>query len=64
MDEYIMKANESTVWEEIDGCAQQYRCALAVFMDIFSLTLKIILYRAIGSSGNGKDFVDGLNPIG
>ena len=39
MNEYIVKANKSTLWEEIDGCAKKYRCELAVYLMIFSINI-------------------------
>ena len=62
MDEYIIKPNESTIWEETDGCAKQYRYAIALYLMIFiSLTLKIIIDREIVAPGHRKYVVDGLN---
>ena len=61
----MIKLNESTLQEEIDGCVNQYRCSFAVyFMVIFSLmTLETIIYRTIGAPGHGKDIVDCINAI-
>ena len=62
MDELIIKTKKSNFWEETDGCAKQYRCALYVYlMKNVSLKLKIIIYRAIGALVHGKYAVDGLN---
>ena len=52
----------STVWEDTDGCANQYRCALAIyFMAVLSSLYGIITYHAINSPGHGKNAVDILN---
>ena len=58
----MIKSYESTFREETDSCAKQYICALAVyFMIIVLLTFNMIIDRAIGGPGHGKDVVDGLN---
>ena len=62
MGVYIIKSNNSTVWEGKGGFAKQYRCALAVYLvEIASLTFKISMDRAIFASGHGTDVVDVLN---
>ena len=62
MYEYIIKYNEAIVWEGTDGCDKQYIFELTVyFMEIISLTLKIIKDREIGATGNGKDVVNVIN---
>ena len=52
----------STVWEDTDGSAKQYRCSL----DIYSMTVLysssvIILDSAINAPGHGNNVVDGIN---
>ena len=43
-------------------CKSIYICALAFYLDaIVSLTIKIIMDRAIGAPGHGKAVVDGIN---
>ena len=32
MDEYIIKSNKKTFWEETYGYVKQYICALAVYL--------------------------------
>ena len=52
----------STVWEDTDGCANQYRCDLPIYlMHLLSSSCGIMMYRAINAPVNGKNFVDGLN---
>ena len=52
----------STMWEDTDGCASQYRCAVAIYLTtVLSASLNITIDRAIGAPGHGKDVVDGLN---
>ena len=52
----------STVLEDTDRCAKQYRCALAIYlMTVFSSSYGIIMDRAINAPGHGNNVVDGLN---
>ena len=54
----------STIWENNDGCAEQYICATALYlMSVLSQRHSIIFYRGISAPGNGKEVVDGLNAI-
>ena len=47
-----------------DGCAKQYRCANAIYyLSIIAYKYGIIIDRAIGAPGHGKDIVDGLNAV-
>jgi hypothetical protein len=51
-----------TVWDDTDGCAKQYRCGTAIYLlSILASTYGVIIDRAIGAPGHGKDIVDGLN---
>ena len=52
----------STLWEDTNGCAKKYRCALDIYlMLVISSSYGIIIYRAINSPGHGNNVVDGLN---
>ena len=52
----------STVWEDTDGCAKTYRCALAIYLKtVLSSSYGIIMDRAINPPGHGKNIVDRLN---
>ena len=54
----------STIWENTDGCAEQYICATALYlMSVLSQRHSIIFYRGISAPGHGKEVVDGLNAI-
>ena len=54
--------NKSTIWDNKDGCAYQYRCANALYLlSMLSHSYNTVIYRGVGSPGNGKDVVDGLN---
>ena len=54
----------STIWENTDGCAEQYICASAIYlMSVMSKCYLIIIDRGISSPGHGKEVVDGLYNI-
>ena len=51
-----------TVWEDTDGCANKYRCALAIYlMTVLSSSYGIIINRAINAPVHGNDVVYGIN---
>ena len=51
-----------TVWDDTDGCGKQYRCGTAMYLlSVLASTYGIVIDRAIGAPGHGKDIVDGLN---
>ena len=53
-----------TIWENTDGCAEQYICASALYlMSEMSQTYSIIIDRGISAPGHGKEVVDGLNAV-
>ena len=55
----IFVSGMSTVWEDTDGCAKKYICALAIYlMTVLSYSYGIITDRAINSPGYGKNVVD------
>lgn len=50
------------MFENTDGCTKQYRCGTACFLlSLLAFTHQIVIDRAIGAPGHGKDIVDGLN---
>ena len=52
----------STVWEDTDGCAKQYRCALSInLMTLLSSSYGIIMDFTINAIIHGNNVVDGLN---
>ena len=52
----------SILWEDTNGCAKQYMCALAIYlMTVFSSSYSIIMDRAVNSPGLVKRVVDGIN---
>ena len=64
IDANIIKPSKSTIWEQTDGCAEQYRsCAAFFLLSALSQTFDVTIDRAIGAPGHGKDVVDGLNAV-
>ena len=60
----VLTTSLSTIWENTDGCAEQYRCASALYlMSVMSQTYSIIIDRGISAPGHGKEVVDGLNAV-
>ena len=60
----VLTTSLSTIWENTDGCAEQYRCASAIYpMSVMSQTYSIIIDRGISAPGHGKEVVDGLNAV-
>ena len=54
----------STIWENSDGCAEQYRCASALYlMSVVSQCYSIIIDRGISAPGHGKEVGDGFNAV-
>ena len=59
-----MTTSLSKIWENTDGCAEQYRCASALYlMSVMSQTYSIIIDRCLRAPGHGKEVVDGLNDV-
>ena len=59
-----MTTQFSKIWENTDGCAEQFRCASALYlMSVMSRCYSIIIDRGIFSRGHGKEVVDGLNAV-
>ena len=54
----------STLWENTDGCAEQYICTSALYlMSVLYQFHSIIIDLGISAPGHGKDMVNGLNSI-
>ena len=63
-NQQVLTTSLSTIWENTDGCAEQYRCASALYLiSVMSQTYSIIIDRGISVSGHGKEVVDVLNSI-
>ena len=58
----VLKTSLIIIWENTDGCAEQYRCASALYlMSVMSQCDSIIIDRGISAPGHGKEVVYGLN---
>ena len=54
----------STIWENTDGFAEQYRCASSLYLvSVLSQYHSIIIDRGIIAPRNGKEVVGGINSI-
>ena len=54
----------STIWGNTDGCADQYRCASALYlMLVLSQRHPVKIYWCISAPEHGKDVIDGINAI-
>ena len=63
-DKKVFTTALSTIWENTDGCSEQYRCASALYiMSAMYQCYSIITYRGISAPGHGKGVVDGINYI-
>ena len=55
----------STVWEDTDGCANKYWCALDIYlMTVLSSSYGIIMDVAINVSSHVNNIVDVINATG
>ena len=58
----VLVDNMIEIWENTDGCAYQYRCATSLYLlSMLAHTYNIIIDRGVGSPGNVRYVVDGLN---
>ena len=58
----IMSSKLSTLWENTDGRAENYRCATSLFLlSILSQDFYLIIDHGVSAPGNFRDVVDGLN---
>ena len=52
------------MWDQTDGCANEYRCSIAYYlMSYLSKSYQIFLDRAVDTQGHGKDVVGGFNAV-
>ena len=60
----ILTTSLSTIWENTDGCAEQYRFTSALYlMSVMSQCYSILIDRGISAPGHGKEVVYGLNAV-
>ena len=54
-----------TIWENTDGCADQYLCATVLYLlSILAHGYNIIIYHIVVAPGHGREVVYGLNATG
>ena len=59
-----MTTSLNKIWENTDGCDEQYRCDSAIYL--ISVMLKcysVIIDLGISAPGHGKEVLDGLNAV-
>ena len=60
----VLTTSLSTIRENTDGCAEQYRCASALYlMSVILQTYSLIIDQGIIAPGHGKEVIDGLNAV-
>ena len=60
----VLRTSLSTIWENTDGCAEQYICASALYlMSVMSQTYSIIIDRGISAPRHGKEVMGGHNAV-
>lgn len=60
----LKKDGTGTIVDDTDGCAKQYRSGTALYLNsLLATTHGVIIDRAVGAPGHGKDEVDGLNAV-
>ena len=60
----VLTSTLGKIWENTDGYAEYYRCALTLYMmSVMSQYYSVIIYRVISEHGNSKEVVDGINVI-
>ena len=53
-----------TIWENTDGCVEQYICASSLYlMSVMSKCYSIIIDQGISAPEHNKEVVDGLNTV-
>ena len=59
-----MTTSLSEIWENTDGCSEQYICASVLYlMSVILQCYSVIIDQGIIAPGHGKEVVDGLNDI-
>ena len=54
----------SKIWENTDGCTEQYKRASALYpLSVITQCHSIMIHRGISAPGNDKEVVDGLNAV-
>ena len=59
-----MTSSLSKIWENTDGCTEQYRCATELYlMSVMSQCYSVTIDLGISAPRHGEEVVDGLNAI-
>ena len=54
----------STIWRNTDGCAEQYRCASALYLlSVMYQCYSVIIDKGISAPRHGKEVADGINAV-
>ena len=60
----MLTTSLSKIWENTYGCAEQYRCASALYLiSVMSQTYSKIIDWGISAPGHRKEVVDGINAV-
>ena len=63
-EQKLLTSTLSTVWENTDGFAEQYRCASALYlMSVLSQCYSIVIDQGKSAPDNGKEVVNGIDAI-
>ena len=63
-EQKVLTSTLSTIWENTDGCADQYICASSLhLMSVLSQGYSIIIDQGMSAPGHGREVIDGLNVI-
>ena len=63
-EQKLLLSTLSKIWENTDGCAEQYICSSALYLvSVLSQCHSIIIYLGICAPVHGKEVVGGLNSI-
>ena len=62
LSKYLIDLFMTSMWDHTYSCAKQYHCEYDIYLlSCLDLELRIIIYKAVGEPGHGKDVVDGMN---
>ena len=60
----LLASSLSTIWENTDGCAEQYKCSSALYiMSVIFQCYSVIIYCGISAPVHVKGVFNGLNAI-
>ena len=63
-DKKVLTISLSTIWENTDGCDEQYICASSLYLiSVMSQCYSIIIDRGISVPRHGEEVLDGINAV-